>query len=325
MRLTTPVDIVPFLFRLGYQHPTLVIGSCFAANMGERLSRLRFPVLVNPFGVVYNPISIVNCIELLLGVKTFDETDLFYNNGLWSSFYHHSCFSSSTKKDATERIKLGLENSRVFLQKADRVIITLGTARVYEYNKTGLVVSNCHKLSAAEFTHRLLNVDECYSSLSNTIGLLRRLNPELKVVLTVSPIRHIKDGAYGNQLSKSTLLLATDALCKDDNSIAYFPSYEIMMDELRDYRYYANDMLHPSALAIEYIWERFCSVAFDDEAKRLMPELEKILAAKGHRPFNPNGEEYRSFKAAFLKRTKTLKKRYPFLNLAEEICIFDET
>ena len=324
MQLTTPVHIDPLPFRLGYQHSTLIIGSCFATNIGERLCRLKFPVLVNPFGVVYNPVSVANSIELLLGTREFSEDDLFHNNGLWSSFYHHSCFSSLNKEEAFQHIKSKLEGGRNFLQKVDRVIVTLGTARVYEYKKTGKVVSNCHKLPASEFTHRLMDVSEVYAGLANTLSLLKEKLPQLKVVFTVSPIRHIKDGAHGNQLSKSILLLAVDRLCRDFEDVAYFPAYEIMMDELRDYRYYANDMLHPSDLAVEYIWQKFSSIALDDEAQELVLELEKILTAKSHRPFNPNSEEYKIFKASFLNKVKTLKKRYPFLNIDEEIRFFSE-
>lgn len=324
MQLTTPVHINPLSFKLGYQHPALIIGSCFATNIGERMKGLKFPVLVNPFGVVYNPVSVANSLELLVGTREFNEADLFYDNGLWSSFYHHSSFSSLSKEEALQHITQELEKGRDFLQKADRLIITLGTARVYEYKKTAQIVSNCHKLPASEFTHRLLEVDEVYDALFNTLLLLRNANPELKVVFTVSPIRHIKDGAHGNQLSKSTLLLAVDKLCNSISDVAYFPAYEIMMDELRDYRYYANDMLHPSDLAVEYIWQKFSSAALDSEAQELMPDLEKILAAKNHRPFNPEGQEYKTFKASLLNKVKTLKKRYSFLNVDEEMRFFRE-
>lgn len=323
MQLTTPVHISSLPFRLGYQHSTLVIGSCFAANIGERLSRLKFPVLVNPFGVVYNPVSVANSIELLLGIREFSEADLFHSNGLWSSFYHHSSFSSSDKDGVLQHIKSELENGRKFLQHVDRLFVTLGTARAYEYKKTGQIVSNCHKLPASEFTHRLLSVEEIYGYLSDVLLQLKSIRPGLKVVFTVSPIRHIKDGAHGNQLSKATLLLAVNALCKDCDDIAYFPAYEIMMDELRDYRYYADDMLHPSALAVDYIWDKFSLAMLDNEAQQVVPELEKLLAAKKHRPFNPDGEEYKAFKNSFLCRAKTLKKRYSFLNLEEEIRFFD--
>lgn len=324
MQLTTPVHIEPLPFKIGYQQPTLVIGSCFAANIGERLERFKFPVLVNPFGVVYNPVSVANSVEFLLGTKGLNESDVFYNNDLWSSFYHHSSFSSSSKEELLRRIKQELKNGSTFLQNATRVIITLGTARVYEYKQTKQVVSSCHKLPSAEFTHRLLSVDEVYHSLASMLDSLRALNPQLKALFTVSPIRHVKDGVHGNQLSKATLLLAVDRLCSESDNAAYFPAYELMMDELRDYRYYAEDMLHPSVVAVSYIWDKFCATAFDGEALELMPELKKILDAKAHRPFNPDGDKYKVFKATFLNKTKSLKKRYPFLNLAEEICFFDE-
>lgn len=324
MQLSTPVHANSLSFKLGYQHSAIVIGSCFATNIGERLSRLKLPVLVNPFGVVYNPVSIANSIELLLGARVLSESDLFYSNGLWHSFYHHSTFSLPGKDDTFQRIKTELECGKCFLQKADSLAITLGTARVYEYSKTAQAVSNCHKLPASEFTHRLMDVDEVYRVLLDALLLLRKARPQLKVLFTVSPIRHIKDGAHGNQLSKAVLLLAVDKLCQNVEDVAYFPAYEIMMDELRDYRFYAEDMLHPSAVAVEYIWQKFSAAALDNEAQELIPELEKVLQARSHRPFNPNGEEHKTFKASFLSKVKNLKKRYPFLNLDEEMRFFDE-
>lgn len=322
MQLTTPVHINPFSFKLGYQNSTLIIGSCFATNIGERLNRLKLPVLVNPFGVVYNPVSIVNSIELLLGNQKFSYDDLFFSNGLWSSFYHHSSFSSSDKDEVFQNIQKELEKGKIFLKHTDRMIITLGTARVYEYKRTGQIVSNCHKVSASEFTHRLLSIDEVYAYLSKALLLLKELRPDLKIILTVSPIRHIKDGAHGNQLSKSTLLLAAERLCKDIESTAYFPAYEIMMDELRDYRYYADDMLHPSSLAVEYIWQKFSTSLFNDETQQLIGEMEKVVKAKDHRPFNIDGEEYKAFKKSFLSKVLTLKECYPFLNLEDDIRFF---
>lgn len=322
MQLTTPVHIDPLPFKLGYQNTAFVIGSCFATSIGERLSSLKLPVLVNPFGVVYNPVSIAGSVELLLGIREFSEADLFYSRGLWSSFYCHSSFSSPDKEEAFLRIKSEIEKGKKFLQDTDRVIITLGTARVYEHKETQQIVANCHKLPAAAFTHRLLTVDEVYSTLSGVVALLKRNNPQLKVIFTVSPIRHIKDGAHGNRLSKATLLLAVDKLCREEEDAAYFPAYEIMMDELRDYRYYADDMLHPSPLAVAYIWQKFSSAALDDEARQIVPELEKVQTAMAHRPFNPEGEEYAAFCNTFLNKVKNLKKRYPFLNLEEEFHFF---
>lgn len=324
MQFTTPVHINPLPVKIGYRHSSLVIGSCFAMSIGERLARLKLPVLVNPFGVVYNPISVANSIELLLGKREFTADDLFYSNGLWSSFYHHSSFSSLDKDEAFEQIKLTLESGRKHISKLERVIITLGTARVYEYKKTGQVVSNCHKLPTSEFTHRLMSVEEVSTALSGTLSLLKLMQPDVEVVFTVSPIRHLKDSAHGNQLSKATLLLAVESLCNSFDNVVYFPAYEIMMDELRDYRYYADDMLHPSSLAVEYIWHKFSKSILDEEAQQLIPQLEKILAAKEHRPFNPNGEEYKTFTKVFFSKVKEFKKQYPFLSLEEELRFFGE-
>lgn len=322
MQFRTEVTIAPLPFSIGYRDKMLTIGSCFATHMGERLAQLKFSATHNPFGIVYNPISVCRALELMLGKREFTAHDLGFANGLWYSFYHHSSFSLSDKEQMLQQLNKEVERSAMLLESLDVLIITLGTAMVYEHKQTGQVVSNCHKLPSSQFNHRMLSVDEIYKQLATTIAMLKQLRPSLRFILSVSPIRHVKDDFTTNQLSKSSLLLAVDSVCKTHADVAYFPAYEIMMDELRDYRFYADDMLHPSPLAIEYIWQKFISAAADDEALAIIPEVERLVAAKRHRPFDPQTSEHKTFLSAFLQKTESLKERYPFLNLDKELDYF---
>jgi hypothetical protein len=209
------------------------------------------------------------------------------------------------------------------LKKADFLFITLGTAWVYEFIETGKIVSNCHKLPANLFHRYRLNVDEVIDVLSGTIKKIKKLNPELRIVFTVSPVRHWKDGAHGNQLSKSVLLLAIDELESRFTNVSYFPSYELVMDELRDYRFYDEDMLHPSDTAVKFIWEKLNEVYFTDDTKRYVKEVEKIMKARNHRPFNPSGDNYKTLARNMLKKVGDLKKRFPGVELNEYESFFE--
>lgn len=322
MKLTTDVHIAPPPFSIGYRQPQMMLGSCFALNIGERLQKLKFPLLLNPFGVLYNPASVALSLDSLVEKKQLTESDLHLGKGLWFSYSHHSSFSSPSKDEALQNINASLRQASEYIHRLDTLIITLGTARVYTRKEDGQVVANCHKTPASEFTHSLLSVDDTVDYLYKSIARLQALRPSLKVVLTVSPIRHTKDGAHANQLSKATLLLAVEQLCGMLPHTYYFPSYELMMDELRDYRFYADDMLHPSPLAIEYIWQKFSHALLDDEAKAIVPEVEKVVKAREHKVFNLDTEEHRNFLHSFRQKVESLTARYPFLNLADELAYF---
>lgn len=317
MEFRTIVTPTPLDEKLGYKAKTLFLGSCFATNMGERMEELRFPVMVNPFGILYNPFSIAQSINTLLTGKPFTEEQLFFHSGLWSSFYHHSIFSSSEKDICLQNINKSLAAGFQFLQKANFLVITLGTTWVYQHRKNRMVVANCHKIPANEFDRMPLTEEEIVQVMGHAILKLREELPNLKIILTISPIRHWKDGAVQNMISKATLIMAAQKLCIAFPSCSYFPSFEIMMDDLRDYRFYAEDMLHPSEQAIDYIFEKFRSCAIDEESNAIMNEVEKLVKATKHRPLNPNGEDYQKFLSNHLKQTKTLQQRCPFLNLQE--------
>ncbi len=254
-----------------------------------------FHTSVNPFGILYNPASISKSIQTILNFKQYDASDLFEYQGLYHSFDHHGKFSGSSPEKVVEKINKEVKDANDYLKDATILIITFGTAFAYSLKSTDTVVSNCHKLPEKTFNRKRLGINEIVENWKVLINQLKQYNPALKLMFTVSPIRHWKDGAHENQLSKSTLLLAIDELTNQYPHCCYFPSYEIMMDELRDYRFYAGDMLHPSDLAIEYIWEKFSYTFFEKSTFILLDEWFKIKQALEHKPFNPDSEEHKKF------------------------------
>jgi len=309
----TEVEIPHSKFEINHNHSIITLGSCFAENIGKKMSDVYFNVDVNPFGVLYNPVSVKNSLELLLQNKLFTENDLFAHRGLWQSFSHSSLFSDTTPEKCLNKINNRFSRASELLQKADFILITLGTAWVFEEQKGGRVVSNCHKLPAKDFVRRRLRIDEIVADYSKMLTELTVNLPNLKLIFSVSPIRHWKDGAHENTLSKSTLLLAIDILRKQFSNLEYFPAYEIMMDELRDYRFYASDMLHPSDVAVDYIWKRFSATYFDNASSKMNDEFEQLRANLSHRPLFPGSDEFQIFKTNLEKQKEILKTRYPFL------------
>ena len=286
------------------------MGSCFADNIGQIMQQCCFPVTVNPFGTVYNPLSIAQSLQRLQSAQPFTEQEMIQSGDVYTSFFHHSKFAHPDKKSFLETANVSLLKGADVLRKAEFIILSLGTAWVYRYKENGVVVNNCHKIPAANFTRAMLTVEEVTAAL---LPLIKTSNAQW--ILTVSPIRHWKDGAHGNQLSKATLLLAIEHLQQAHNNVRYFPAYEIMMDELRDYRFYANDMLHPSSLAIDYIWQRFSEVALTSETKTILLEVEKLVAAKQHRLLHPDTESSRHFQQRLQQQIVDFSAKYPYINL----------
>lgn len=310
---STQIDIPHSTVEITYNDRILTLGSCFAENIGNKLQEAFFLTFINPFGVMYNPMSVAQGIRHLLSEKEFTATDLFQSGSLWNSLAHSSTFSATTADEALQKINSRLLAARYFLRETNVMMITLGTAWVFELVENGKIVSNCHKLPASRFTRRRLSVDEIINEFTEVFGLLRNSYPGLKFIFTVSPIRHWKDGAHENTVSKSTLHLAVDALEKQFDFVHYFPAYEIMMDELRDYRFYASDMLHPSDVAVDYIWQRFGDTYFSSETLNLKKELERLRADLNHLPLHPETEEYRLFQLSVEKKKNGLMQHYPFL------------
>ncbi len=322
MEFRTIVDIPEYPFRIGYGSRGLLVGSCFAAAVGERLLQRKMPVTLNPFGAVYNPASLAATLERLEAGTPTDAGELHEHNGLWFAFSHSGSFASPNKAEALARLDASIEAGHTALQQADYLILTLGTAWVYERAESGEIVGNCHKLPASAFRRRRLNVEEITAGFERLFE--RPLYRDKQILLTVSPIRHLKDGAAENQLSKATLLVATHRLVERFENVHYFPAYEIVMDDLRDYRFYERDRVHPSAEAVDYIWGKFAAALIDGESQKLFRRLEKLAAARDHRPFNPDTPQHRAFRNAMLAEVIELKGQYPGIDLSDELIYFSE-
>ncbi len=297
MEFRTVVDVEDPGFRIGACEEMLFVGSCFADKIGARFTDEKFRTIVNPYGVMYNPASILHTISKLSIIR---------------SAFLRPCGS---KRSEIER-PLGIAKNYQ-LSTIKTAFLTLGTNHVYILKETNEIVDNCEKRPQSLFIEKELSVDECADYLQQSIDLLRQLNPDIRIVITVSPIRYRKYGYHGSQLSKATLLLAVQKVIDNcqlstvNYQLNYFPAYEIINDELRDYRFYAEDMLHPSAQAVEYIWQRFSEVYLSDEAKAFIKEWQPIKAALNHKPFNPDSQEYRIFMDKSMLKVAELQKKYP--------------
>lgn len=318
MQLITPVELPKDIPLIKHSDNLIILGSCFAENIGKQLMERQFKVDINPFGILYNPLSVAAALNQIISNKRYTTNDIFEFKDSWHSEMHHGSFSSVNQDEVIEKInnRLSLANKEL-TQSTDWLFITFGSAYVYTNKSTGNVVSNCHKQPERTFNRRRLSVNEIVETYKSLLNKIRETSPNLKVLFTVSPIRHVRDGLHANQISKSTLLLAIDEICNlNPHHNFYFPSFEIMMDELRDYRFYANDLFHPSELAIEYIWQRFSSIAFSKETKSIIEECEKIEKLLQHKPIHPQSEEYKRFLSQTVLKIEQLNRKYPKLDFS---------
>ena len=313
----TIVNVEKQSIKINHNTPILMIGSCFSENIGEKLLKLKFHIDLNPFGIIYNPASIASCLKILIENKRFEERDLFFYEGLWHSFMHHSAFSSSNSEEALNKINNRISYSSEMLKKANYLILTFGTSWIYYHKPKQMIVANCHKIPSQEFERKLLNINEIVDLYIELTKLIRAINPQIKIIYTVSPVRHLKDTAHGNQISKAILLLAIEELCKQNIGF-YFPAYEILLDELRDYRFYDTDMTHPSSVAIDYIFEKFEEAFFTEETKKINNQITNILKAAQHNFFNPETPQSIEHKRKTIEKIEELEQKYPFLNFDEE-------
>ena len=315
----TVVDIHEFPWKITYDKQAMMMGSCFSEHMGSRLQRLRFKVDLNPFGILYNPESIAMGLELLLNKRTFSKDDLFFYQGKWNSFSHHGRFSSADPEEALAKMNERIVKSSEVLRKADFLFLTFGTSWIYRNVESGEVVANCHKVPAKAFNRTRLSVLQIVRRYKDLLERIWVENPNLKVIFSVSPIRHWKDGAVENQISKSTLLLAIHQLKEEfgENRLGYFPSYEILMDDLRDYRFYEADMLHPSKVAVDYVWSKFTNAAIHKGSEEVIKKVEKIVLGLEHRTYDEHSENYQKFLWNLRSSCEKLMADYGILALNE--------
>lgn len=314
MQFSTPIPIAKSNNPIDYNSKIVSLGSCFAVNIGLKLDYFKFRNTTNPFGILFHPLALEKFIGYALQQKQFTESDIFQLNDLWHCFDAHSDLSHPDKEVLLGNLNQACSLAYAELKEATHLIITLGTAWVYRNIASGNLVANCHKVPQKEFTKELLSPETIKQSLESIIARVTEVNPKLNFIFTVSPVRHIKDGFTENQWSKANLISGLhQTINNKQQTINYFPSYEIMMDELRDYRFYAEDMIHPSAIAVDYIWERFTEAYITSEAQQTMKLADNIQKGLSHRPFNPDTEQHQVFLQKLDEKIKTLQKQHPHI------------
>ncbi|MFQ3213719.1 MAG: hypothetical protein ACJAT1_002309 [Marivirga sp.] len=302
MELKTTLHIKPATEKIHPHYKITSIGSCFADNIGNRFKEMKMDILGNPFGIIYNPISQMRLIQLSLSNESFNADHIVENQDIFNHLDAHSQFGKKELSKLREGLNDAAENFKTYLKEAKILIITFGTAWIYRYEKTGEIVANCHKLPSQNFTKELLNIEEIVSQTEKTMKMIQEFNPDIKVILTVSPVRHIKEGIQENMLSKSILRVAADKIQQDAENIHYFPAYELMMDDLRDYRFYAEDMIHPNNTAQNYVWQKFRETYFSEPLFTYCDKWQSIKNDLDHRVMNPGSQEHIQFLESLLKK-----------------------
>jgi len=319
MQLFTTVPVQSQVLSLNHSTKFALLGSCFTENIGNRLQRYKFKTLVNPFGILYNPLSIANSFNRIFNKKQFTESDVHLLNEQWFSFHHHTKLNSNTKEAHLNKLNNIVEEALLFLQTTNVLIITFGSAYTYQFIESGEVVANCQKVPNHFFKKSQSTVKQIIEVYKVLLKQLFSLNEHLQIIFTVSPVRHIKDGIIENQKSKATLILAIDYLIQlFEDKTHYFPAYEIMIDELRDYRFYKNDLLHPNETAIHYIWDKFCKSYLNGEANNTIEQLDKLLKQVNHQPFNPSSQKHKEATRKLVERLQLFQNDHN-IDLHQEI------
>ncbi|HLK30585.1 MAG TPA: GSCFA domain-containing protein [Puia sp.] len=322
MNLMLDISIKEPAQKINYQEPLLLIGSCFTEHIGNYLRDLKFDILQNPNGILFDPRSVAWSLVSYVQNKKYAEDDLFYLNELWQSWQHHSFFSGTDKAEALTVINKSQQVAHDFLKKTKWVIITLGSSFSYRLLDNNMPVANCHRAPAQWFNKHLMTIEEINSILDNCVHQLLHFNPDIKIIFTVSPVRHIRDGVIENNRSKARLIEVVHHLVNKFEKIYYFPAYELVVDVLRDYRFFDIDMVHPNYQATEFVLQNFIRHFIDEASQNILAEVKKIIIARKHRSFHPSTNLHQNFLREYLKKTEALKSTHPFLNLDDEIKYF---
>lgn len=308
MKFRTPLPVSQPENKIGIEHKILTLGSCFSDSIGNKLLEYKFDTLVNPLGTIFDPLSISRILDYSITNQSPSQQSYVFSQGVYKNLHVHSSFTGLSEDELALKIKARLSSTNDFLAKTDWAMITFGTAYVYQHKETKAHIANCQKLPAHDFTKHLAGKEAMQSSVQDSFNLLRKFNPHIKIVLTVSPVRHLADGLEENSISKALLRQLCHDLTLDNNYVTYYPAYELMMDDLRDYRYYKEDMIHPTDQAIEYIWEHFKSSFMDEETSQFMNKWSGIKRSLNHRPFNPTTDEHQVFLKNLLQELELLRK-----------------
>lgn len=300
-----------------------LIGSCFTDHMYEKFISYKFSCIQNPNGTLFNPISIFDALNSYMERKEISENNLFFQQGLWHNWAFHSSRSKIDREEAVKTMNTTINTAHDFFKKSDVLFITLGSAFVYE-RADGQIVSNCHKMPATSFKKRLLEPEEIKMAFENCLNHIKAFNPVLKIVFTISPVRHLRDGFVENNRSKAVLIHAVDKILKCHPQFSYFPAYELIIDDLRDYRFFAEDMVHPNYQATRYVWDKFCLSFIEGKTREVMKDLDQIKQAMQHRPMHSDSEEHRKFIHKYREIVSSLCARYPEIQLQTELAYFEQ-
>lgn len=322
MQFFASINIKPLRPSITYRDNILLIGSCFTEHIGNYLEEVKFSILQNPNGILFDPVSVSGSLISYVQGKQYKEEDLFYLNERWHSWQHHSRFSNPDKEACLEFINRSQSEAHAFLKKANWLIITLGSSFVYRLAESSINVANCHKAPAQTFIKHLCTIEETVTALDGAIHQLFHFNPELKIVFTISPVRHLRDGVIENNRSKARLIEAVHHLVNKFDRLFYFPAYELVIDVLRDYRFYDIDLAHPNYAATQFVLEKFSETCFDTTTQALSEEIKKIIAAKNHKPFNPSSSLHQQFLKIHFEKTSELQRQYAWLDFSDELKYF---
>ncbi|MDB5210409.1 MAG: hypothetical protein JWQ30_1236 [Sediminibacterium sp.] len=330
MKFHFEFDIKKLSRPVQHQHSLLLIGSCFTENMGEKLRKHKFNLSGNPNGILFNPVSVAEALGSYIENKKISTGDIFQHNETWHSWKHHSRFSGITAQDCVQKINDSTTGAHTYLKTADHLLITLGSAWLYTLTEdaanaiTGSVAANNHKAPAGWFQKRLMSAEEVVNVLDETLKKLFAFNPGLQVIFTISPVRHLREGVIENNRSKAVLIQAVHQLVEQYEALYYFPAYELVIDDLRDYRFYAEDLVHPNYQATQYVWEKFINACMSEETRNLMKEIAEINLAFQHKPFNSLTGQHQHFMESYLNKTKNLQEQHPYLDLKNELAYFQK-
>ena len=322
MELSLKINIPPLEKPLSYTDKILLTGSCFTEHISERLSLHKFKTFANPNGILFNPLSVASSLNSYIAGKLYEEKELFYLNELWNSWDHHTRFSDIDKASALEKINSAQMKAARFIREADWILITLGSAFQYYLKENERPVANNHRAPSQWFEKKLLNIDTIIEALTQSLSHIISVNAKVNFLFTISPVRHIRDGVVDNNRSKARLIEAVHSLCAQFEQAHYFPAYEIVIDILRDYRFYDIDFVHPNYLATQFVWERFSEACIHSEAKQIMEEVREIVTARTHRPRFPDTQAHKKFIDRYKEKIISLRAKYPFLDLKEELDYF---
>lgn len=332
MQFHVPINIKPVIPSITYEDKILLIGSCFTEHIGNYLVDVKFNAWQNPNGILFDPLSVCRSLVSYIQNKQYTEDDLFYLNEAWHNWNHHSQFSHWNKETALKNINVSQEKAHNYLKEADWLLITLGSSFTYKFSEdaplsirrglAGEAVANCHKAPAQTFVKHLGTIEEIVTAFDNTLHQLFHFNQKLNIIFTISPVRHIRDGVVDNNRSKARLIEAVHHLVNKFDRLYYFPAYELVIDVLRDYRFYDIDMVHPNYAATQFVLEKFSEACLSEETRLLMEDIRKIVIARNHRPFNASSKQHQRFLQSNLEKVKQLQQQYSYLDFSKELSYF---